>query len=651
MADDDMGHPRGSGDGHTPGSGDSESHGDQAGNRESRGSARRTKHRRVPITAWVVLAVAVVVLAGFLIARPYWFRGDTDDLHVPADRHFTKTLAGLGTTGGAWLTDESPSTSFTVDLPVDAGPGETRLRLRGTTEVAENSTVFLTVTMGGRQVHRVSLPTGEGDLDTTVPVPADLVADGVVRARVSVQGTLHGDICMPDHSAGMMVHLTPDTMIESALDRPVRTVRDAVASWDRHLTIVAADLSDPWRTTAAQLGIALTQHGYDVTVTGEVPGSDVGDVILVGPADALGGLGWHGPSDGAGQDGGDSVVAGTIGDAAVVGIVQPQAAAVAGLLTTPALASADTAVSDPRAVPLAGPAGDDVALGALGVDLSQQTITENRSWHVGYSAADLPGGRLPASVRAAFQLPASPPDLTWILNVQLNGQLVDSRALEHTTGPVEIPLPPEAQRLDNTLVLTVTRDRDLGGCGVRVTSYPIQLLATSALHLGDAATPGFAGLPRALAPGFDVYVPDADPAGTGALLTAALPELAAFTPAQYTPAFRWGEQPPAGAPFVLLGSSTDAATPARLADGRLTVRGGAPALDLSSFADGVLTQCATGPGGVPGLVIQPVGEAAGVPAPDFGQECVRADTAGGGFALDADGAVVPTGPPRTAAPR
>ncbi|QDQ96251.1 hypothetical protein [Tomitella fengzijianii] len=605
--------------------------------------------RRVPRSAWLVLGVAVVVLAAFLIARPYWFGGDTDSLHVPADRHYSKSLAAMGYPDGIRLSDDTPTATFTATLPVDAGPGKTRVQLRGSTQVAENSTVFLTIAVDGTPLLRRSLPTGVNELRETISVPAGAVEDGQVRVRASVDGTLHDGICMPDHSAGMLVTLTPDTLVESALARPVRTVRDAVAVWDEDMTIVLADHGDEWRTAAMQLGVALTQQGHAVSYAGTVPRSGVGDAVIVGPPGALGRLGWNGP--GAGDD---AIVVGTVGDTAVVAMVAPQAGAIARLVTTPAQASADAVSSDPRAVTstgIADLANGEVGLASLGADTTEQQIAMVRRWRVSYSTADLPGGRAPDALRVAIQLPASPPDLTWVMNIQLNGKFIDSRTLEHTADPVSIDLPVAEQRLSNSLVIEVQRDRDLAGCDVRVTGYPIQLLDTSSLVMGDSAAAGLAGVPAALASGFAVYVPDTEPEQTDALLTAAVPTLAAFTPAMYTPDVHWGAAPAPDRPFVLLGAARDVGTLAHVQDGRLVAGAGEAALDVTSFAAGVLTQCATGPAGAAGLAVQTVGEPGRLPLPDFGRECAQVAVTGGAFALDRSGAVVGTGTPRTAAPR
>ncbi|NED68032.1 hypothetical protein G3I15_44580, partial [Streptomyces sp. SID10244] len=89
--------------------------------------------RSVPRSAWWILGIALVVLLAFVIVRPSWFTHDDDDmsLGVPADRHFSKSLAGSGDVDGVWLTDDSPSTSQVVTFPADSGRDKTRLHMTG----------------------------------------------------------------------------------------------------------------------------------------------------------------------------------------------------------------------------------------------------------------------------------------------------------------------------------------------------------------------------------------------------------------------------------------------------------------------------------------------------------------------------------------
>ena len=595
------------------------------------------KGRTVPRSAWWVLAVACVLLLLFFIFRPSWFTHPPDDdpLHVPADRHFTKTLAELGHTDGVRLDDDTPSTSFLVTLPVDSTARQTRLKLTGTTQVAEDSTVFLAVSMDGQEVFRNELPRGDHDLDEKVEVPSGAAADGRVRVRIETSGTLHTQQCASDHAAGMLIHLDPDTVLEAALDTRIHTVRDVVAAWGRELTLVVTDQSDPWRTAAAQLGIRLTRAGYHVTFSGPRPDTDAAGTVVIGPAERLGSAGWTGDPTGG------PVVVGTVDDAPVLAIVAPDAAAISRFLTGPAVVTADGAATDPRTVPLAPPTGNQVGFGSLGADLAPARITDSHTWRINYSPTNLPGGRLPQAARLAFQLPASPDDLTWLLDIELNGRLLDSRRLAHTTEPIVVPLPPAGQALDNILTLTVQRDRDLGGCDVRLTSYPIQLLDSSGLDLGEAQGGGLTDIPRELAPGFDVYLPDAGTGDVTGLLTAVVPLLTEFVAPQFDPMFRWNVTPPPDRPFVLIGQSPQVGTPARIQDGRLLAGPGAPVTDLSAFAQGTLVQCATAGAGARGVAITPIGTTT-PPLPAFGNECTHVLTAGGDFVLDAAGAPVST---------
>ncbi|NED69087.1 hypothetical protein G3I15_50030, partial [Streptomyces sp. SID10244] len=166
---------------------------------------------------------------------------------------------------------------------------------------------------------------------------------------------------------------------------------------------------------------------------------------------------------------------------------------------------------------------------------------------------------------------------------------------------MNIPLPPQDALLENTLTLSVERDRDLGGCNVRVTSYPIQLQSTSALSLGNDPGTGFTALPRGLAPGFDVYIPDARGANPVEQLNATIPTLTAFTPAQYDPEFRWNEQPRAGAPFMLVGQSPDVYPTARIQNGRIVAGPDNKVLDVPSFDNGLLVQSVRSASRAPGL--------------------------------------------------
>lgn len=605
------------------------------------------KGRVVPRSAWWALAVACVLLVAFFIVRPMWFTdtADESDLHVPADRHFTKTLAGLGNPDGLFLNDDTPSRTLDFALPADNDRSKTQLHLLGTTQVAQESTVFLMVRLDGTQVFNEQLPRGSNALDHVITVPESLAADGHVRVQIVLHGSLQSERCLPDRATGMVLHLTPDTVMEAALDRPVHTVRDVVAGWDHDLTIVLADQGDEWRSTAAAVGLALTHQGHSVSYAAKPPDGTTSNTLVVGPPDAARSAGWKALDSGGPADA--TVAVGKIRGTTALAVVAPQPDLATQQITSVVRTTADAAAASPRAITLEPNSGDEVGLAALGADVDMTQIVERRSWSIDYALADLPGGRLPRAARVQFSMPASPADLTWLLNVSLNGTLLQSIPLPRDPGPVEIALPAELQKTDNTLTLAMQRDRDLGGCDIRMTSYPVQLRSESALLLGDDPGAGLTAVPRTLAPGAAVYLPDAAPESVDEQLTAAIPVLAAFVGAQQTPQFVWGAAPPGGAPFVTIGQTPDVATQVRVQDGRL-VSGPAPEpLDISAFQTGAVTQCATGPGGTPGLSITTAGHAGSGKVTPFGTDCVDVATPGGGFTVAADGTVARNAPPRT----
>lgn len=609
---------------------------------------RGEKGRSVPRSAWWVLGIAVVLLVAFVVVRPSWFDRDADDdsLDVPADRHFTKSLSGAGYEDGVWLTDDSPSSGFLVTFPADSGRDETRLKLTGTSQVAQDSVVFLVIRMDGQQVFKSELPRGSNPLDVLIDVPGQLSSDGQVRVQALVQGTLDDRTCTPDHSAGMQVYLDPASVVEAALDERVHTIRDAVVSWDRRITVVLADTGDQWRTTAAQLGMALTRSGHEVTFAGKVSDDEVSNTVLVGPRKAIEDLDWSSSGD---SD--DPLVMGTVKNNPVVAVLEPDGALISRFLTTPPVGTADTGLSDPQTLTSAAPGGNDIGLDSLGADGSVVQIADSHRWGAGYSLADMPGGRLPQAVRVALSLPASPDDLTWILNTQLNGQLIDSRRLSSSASQATIPLPPSAQLLENSLTLTVQRDRDLGGCDVRVTTYPIQLESSSALILGDDGGGGFTSVPQDLAGGFAVYLPDAPAPAAIEQLNAIVPVLTTFTPAYYDPDFLWNAEAAQGQPFILIGQSATIDPLVQLNNGRIETGPATPALNISAFDTGMIVEPVTSVSGARGLVIQYAGSPGQVTLPAFGTEPAQVITSQGSFIVYPDGTTRASAPATANPPR
>lgn len=604
------------------------------------------QRRLVPRSAWWLLGIAAILILLFGAIRPAWFTRPPNGapLRAPAERLFSKTFAGLGREDGIWLTSDIPAATFDVILPVDSARTKTRLRMVGTTQVAEDSTVFLQVLMDGQQVYEHELPRGgENRFDDAIAVPDVAAADGRVRVQLRTRGILSHQRCTPDQSAGMVIHLDSRSVVEAELDQPLHTVRDVATALDDDVAIVVPDPGHEWFATAAALGMALLRAGHEITYTTEVPADIGASAILVGPEQTLAQkLGWTVVGEGAAEA---SIRIGTVNNIPLLGVVAPEPELAARMLSTPARISADTAATTPEALQPTILAGDEVALESLGVDLSEVQITDSRSWRVPYSLADLPGGRLPRAIRLDLRLPAAPDDLTWILNVNLNGRMLDSRRLARSAEPVLISLPAGVQLLRNQLTVTVQRDRDLGGCDVRVASYPMQMSPASALELGDDPGTGFTALPRPFSTGLAVQITStADPV---ALLNTVVPVISEFTSWETFPDFVWGPQTVTGRPFILVGEPTGTTALMRIEDGRL-LAGAAPVLDLTAFTNGLIVQCATGPGSSLGLVVSPVGTAGVVPLPNFGRECVQTLTPDGGFAVVGDGEVYVVRPARQA---
>ena len=612
------------------------------------GAPTQEPPRKLNVNRWVsrgsllFLLVVLLLVLVFGLLRPGWFEdeGGSEPDPPPPELSFDKSLTDLGESDGITLSDDtSTSQTFTFSVPVDVRLDDAQLRLHGRTQVPSSSTIFLRVLANGESAFVAELPEGDHDLDAEIPLPPGVTDDGSVRVQVRTTGTLDQRTCNIDQELGALVSLDPDaTRVEGRLDEELATVRDVAAGLVHQVTLELAFPagSQPWFETAAAIATALTQAGFDVSFhdAADELSEPSGSRVLIGPADALAGLGWSGSGDAG------SIRVGDIDDVAVLGVVEPDAEVAGTFFTTSPLTTADSAATEPRTATPERPAGRTVTLQSLGVDTSVQKLTDSRSWFATYSLADLPGGPVPTEVALDFQLPLATDDARWLVQVRLNGQLVDSVRLagDLTAQSVRARIPEGLETLRNQLTVTLLRDRDLGGCNVRQTSYDVQLLPTSSLVL-DGTGLGFTAVPALLAGGFEVQLASSsadDPAGT---LPGLVPTLAEFAGWQQQPTFAW-DGTPGAAPFLYYGEPPEGLdVPVQVEDGRVV----SDQLNLQAFADGVVVQFAQSGGGG-GLVVTPVG-APGDAVPDYGRESARLVTAdGGGFVVNAAGQAV-TAPP------
>ena len=581
----------------------------------------------VPWGSLVFLVVAALLVTALIVARPSWFGGDP-----PADRRLDTTLLDIGETDGVRLSDDNGNSStFTLPVPVDSPVDDPVLRLRGHTEVAGSSTVFLRVQADGQNVHVSELPSGNHQLNEDIDLTRSMVEDGEVRVQVRTTGTLDQQRCNLTTDLGALVVLdAEETRLTGELEDRLHTVRDVVAGLDQKVTLVLAPRANDkeWYQTTAQLGAFLTEQGHDVHFADKVPDEDDGSAIMLGPDDILQDQDW----DPLTEEG--SVRVGERGDQTVLGIVSPNDDVVPTFLTTTPVTTADSDSSDPTKLQVDRPSGDRATLERLGVDTSVQQIIDRRSWRVPYSLADLPGGTVAKTLALQMLVPETTEDARWLVQVRLNDELVGSKVLtEAGRQNVYTALPPDKQLVRNDLVVTLIRDRDLGGCHVRQTSYDVQVLPDSALVVGEPGA-GFTAVPAQFASGFDVLVDPSALEDSPKSLAGLVPTLAEFSGWRQGVSFVW-EGEPGTRPFLQYGEPQGVSAPVQVGDGRISAEG----FDLSSFSDGLVVQCVTA-GSTPGLVVTPVGDP-GTVVPPYGRERARLVTAGGGgFTVTADGQVI-----------
>jgi cellulose synthase operon protein B len=611
---------------------------------------RQRRRGWLPLGALVFLGFAVALVLTFVLVRPDWFSffGDDDgSAAVPPGLAFHKSLTDIGTVDGLRLSDDNTtSQTFTVPVPVDSRLGDAELTLRGHSQAAESSTVFLRVLADGVSVYVHELPSGDHDLSADIALPASATEDGSVTVQTRLTGGLDQQRCNLDEDVGALVVLDAGgTGIRGRLGTRLHTVRDVMAGLDHEVTLDLAlpEGSKPWFETATRLGVALTQAGHDVSyadVTGGLSDNE-GSHVLVGPPGALANLGWSAAND-SGSSGGApaSLRVGDVGDGAHLGVVDPTTDVDAAFLTTSAVSTADAAGSAPRSLVPERRSGATVAMGPLGLDSAVQQVTNTRGWRATYSLADLPGGTPPTAVRLMLQVPVTSDDSRWLVQVEVNGQLAGSERLRGSDAAqeVRVAIPAGTELLRNDLTITLTRDRDLGGCNVRQTEYDVQILPSSRLVLGGTGA-GFTRVPSTFADGFVVDLASSAterPAGT---LTGLVPTLAEFSGWQQQPRFAW-DAAPSQRPFLYVGEPpAEVDVPVRVSDDRLVAAG----LDLQSFQNGLVVQCAS-VGSTRGLVLTPVGDPDAV-IPAYGRQTARIVTTGGGGAVVTTTGRVVTDPP------
>lgn len=400
--------------------------------------------------------------------------------------------------------------------------------------------------------------------------------------------------------------------------------------------------STGWYETAARYAVALTHAGYDVSYRDVSDADELTDVagsqVLLGEPDDLAALGWDAADRDGATDAGIQV--GEVDDAPRLAITRPSQVSPT-FLSTVAVTTADDSANQPESADPQRLSGATVTLDDLGVDTSVQSLTDSRTWRASYSLADLPGGTVPTELRLRVSVPVTTDDSRWLVQAQLNGQLVDSARLpgDVASQQLRLAIPSGLERVRNQLTITILRDRDLGGCNVRQTTYQVQVQPSSHLVLGGDGA-GFTAVPAEFSDGFDVDLPAAAAADPQTSLDELVPTLAEFSGWEQPLTFAW-DGAPGDQPFLVFGDPP-ADAPVQVAAGRITASG----FDLQSFQDGLVVQRVE-VGSTPGLAVTAVGTPGEV-VPGYGRESARLVTGdGGGFVVSESGRVVTAPPVRT----
>lgn len=600
---------------------------------------RHAVRRWIPGGAAVILVIILALVAVFILVRPGWFETPFQE-GPPPELAYIKSLADLGERDGIRLSDDGTlAKAVTAPLPVDSRVDHAHLLLAGRAQVAEASTVFLRVLADGESVYVDELKPGNHDVKAEILLPPGVLDDGSVTVQMRLTGALDEGTCNPTNELGSFVLLDPaETRIEATLYNPVYSVRDAVGALNRDVTLeVAAPKEDrAWFETAARMGVALTQRGYRVSyhAVADSPPGNWRSRILLGPVDRLTELGWTAPEDAGPR----TWQVGRIDDTAVLALTDPAAQAAAPFLLTDAVTTADSAANESRVDSPEEPVGDAVSLAPLGMDTAVQRIGDRRVWRTPYWLTELPGGRVPREVRLQLRLPLIGEEARWMVQIQLNGQLLDSVQLAggSATQDVTVPIPEGIEALRNDLAVTLLRDRDLVGCTTRSPSYDVQLLPTSSLVLGGPGA-GLTAVPADFAAGFDILLPSSSTDDPATSLAALVPTLAHFRGWLQPMSFVW-DGLPSDRPFFLFGNPPSGVdVPVRLVDGRLVAAG----FDLQAFQNGLVVERASA-GAARGLVVIAMGRPPDNPVP-YGREAARLVTGvdGGVVVSDPGGILTP----------
>lgn len=305
-------------------------------------------------------------------------------------------------------------------LPMGHRVTEASLVLPYVSEIPDTVNAILRVSVNGQRRHEVLLAAGRERRELVLPLLARDLARNTVQISFAVTGVSTTGLCSTD-IGNALVTLAPEARLDALTARPLVLPDDryraaggvAGLAWPK-------DGTDESKAKLLMLAAQAIRAGLEIELrpTGAEPGGFMatpGDLaaMLAGPGS------WNGPSM-------------------------------------------------RREWPLALTDGETGGA-------SLRTFTGSHSWRHGFTADDLPDGRLPATLDYGLRLgpliPAGPaprqmPDGAgqgWLVHVTLNGSLIE--AFTTTEGELRrrAALPPELLRHGNQIEITVGRSFGVEG--------------------------------------------------------------------------------------------------------------------------------------------------------------------------------------------
>jgi hypothetical protein len=393
-------------------------------------------------------------------------------------------LAGIGYRDGIEFTGYEGKRDIIFRVPTGAWLRGTHLVLPYEASAASGAgRRTLTVMAAGKVLRQIAIADGTGLAD--IPVPADAIDGGSLHATLIYSGGESANRCADRRLGADHLHIDPAGGLALDLAGGVPVPVGVASALIGPKPVVALPGSPTPEQAAAALTVIAARGGGTI---GPATSSD-GDVVRIA-----------GPSDPALRSIVDSGKPGL-----AIGGQDPAAAARAAFSGLSDLLAAPTipqlALHEHRDARL--------HLSDLGIDPRATEIADEGGWTIALPASRLPKGKTVtglsidvAAVPDGDPRPAS-------LSAWMNGVLLGSVPLEAGPTHLDVRVPDGLIHSLNGIEVRITRQQHQD-CGDVLRGFPVQLLGTSGVLLGDAGKlESFHDFAAAAGQGLTVVVPNA----------------------------------------------------------------------------------------------------------------------------------------------